>query len=341
MRFLKSVTLFFFVLLFGESCSNDFELTEGKTNIPVVYGVISSKDTATYIRVEKAFVDEETSAGTLAKDAANLYFEDIIVKLIHQQGNKEYILQKVDGNKEGYTRDEGAFATAPNYLYKIKRNELNFIPKDDYKLVVSKIDGTKLTEASTKILTPMSDAKGDVNPPSLTGLLSFGYNSDFRVTWFPDENSVTHDIIITINFVEKKDGVEVERSVDWKVVRNFVDKSVSSSSYNYATKGIRFYEFLAATLSPSEPNNPVTRSFKDISLKILSGGQPIRDYIRIGQVNLGITSSGEIPVYTNMSNGARGIFSSKTEYIRTGMLLSKPALDSLRNGVITKKLNFQ
>ena len=59
--------------LFGgllASCSNDFELTEGTVDLPVVYGTISVGDSATYIRVEKAFVDEQTSAVQLAKDPA-------------------------------------------------------------------------------------------------------------------------------------------------------------------------------------------------------------------------------------------------------------------------------
>lgn len=56
----------------------------------------------------------------------------------------------------------GIFANTPNYLYKITRNELAFVPKQEYKLIVAKNDGNILTESSTKILTPLSDAKDDV-----------------------------------------------------------------------------------------------------------------------------------------------------------------------------------
>lgn len=106
------------------SCSNDFELTEGAVDTPIVYGMISVGDTATYIRVERAFVDENTSALVLSKDPAQLYYNDITVKIRHIKTSKDYTLKRVDGNLEGYQRDAGAFADAPNYLYKIKKVSL-------------------------------------------------------------------------------------------------------------------------------------------------------------------------------------------------------------------------
>jgi hypothetical protein len=334
--FLGNVSLLIFIM----SCSNDFQLVEGGQVVPVVYGVISSKDTASYIRVEKAFIDENIGGDVLAKDAANLYFEDVNVKLRHLKSGEEFTLQKVDGNLEGFKRDEGAFASAPNYLYKIKRSELNLIPKDEYKLIISKNDGSVLTEASTKILTPLSDDNNDVEPRN-TATFSFSYTSDFRVTWFPDENSVIHDVILIINYTEILNGLATEKSVTWKAGINTSDKIATSNSYTFVTKGRAFYEFMASELPPSGPNNPVTRVFKDITFKIISGGQPIKDLIRLGQANLGITSSGEIPTYTNMSNGAIGIFTSKTEFVREGVGIARVSLDSLRNGVITKNLNFK
>ncbi len=340
MRNIFFVVIIISLTIFSISCSNDFELTEIGPDVPVVYGIISAQDTATYIRVEKAFIDENIGGDILARDPANLYFEDINVKIRHIATGKEYNLNKVDGNLEGYKREEGAFASAPNYLYKIKRSTLNFIYKDEYKLIVSKNDGSVLTESSTKILTPLSDNNNDVEPKSSTSF-NFGYNSDFRVTWFPDENAVIHDVILVINYTEILNGVTTEKAATWKAAVNSADKLAGSTAYTFVTKGRSFYEFMAGELTPSGPNNPVTRIFKDISLKILSGGQPIKDFIKIGQANLGITSSGEIPVYTNMSNGARGLFSSKTEFLRLGMGINRTSLDSLRNGVITKKLNFQ
>ena len=311
------------------SCSNDFELTESGADIPIVYGMVSVGDTATYIRVERAFIDEKTSAFVLSKDPAQLYYNDITVKIRHLKTGKDYILNRVDGNLEGFKRDTGVFADAPNYLYKIKKNELNFIPKDEYKFIVNKSDGVILTEATTKAITPYVNE--DITTPGPTALLSFVNNLDFKVRWFGDANAVIHDVKLVFNVKEEREGKFTDKAVTWTLAKN-IDKT------EYATKGRAFYEFIQGAF---EKNNAIKRYFQNASLVIVSGGQEVKDYISIGQANLGITSSGEIPVYTNLSNGGQGIFSSKTTFTRKDIALSNATLDSLRNGVITKSLNFK
>ena len=122
-----------------------------------------------------------------------------------------------------------------------------------------------------------------------------------------------------------------DKSVTWKVAEN-LEKT------EYTFKGRAFYEFMQGAF---EKDPAVKRYFQSASLTIVSGGQAIKDYISIGQANLGITSSGEIPRYSNLSNGALGLFSSKTTFTRPDIGLANVTLDSLRNGVVTKSLNFQ
>lgn len=311
------------------SCSNEFELTEGNVDIPIVYGMISVGDSATYVRVERAFVDENTSAYVLSKNPANLYYEDITVQIRHVKTGKEYTLIRVDGNLEGFKRDTGAFAEAPNYLYKIKKGTLNFIAKDQYKLSIKKVDGTILTEATTTALSPY--ANEDVTNPGPTSLLSFSNNLDYKIRWYGDEAAVIHDIRFIFYVKEEKGGIITDKYVSWPVAKN-LEKT------EYTFKGRAFYEFMQGAF---EKNPSVKRYFQNSTLEITSGAKEIKDYISIGQANLGITSSGEIPSYSNLSNSARGIFSSKTKFTRTDIGLANITLDSLRNGVITKSLNFQ
>ena len=325
-----------------QACSNDFELTENSEPLPVVYGVISAQDTAIYIRVEKSFVSQTISGKDLALNPDNLYYDNAEVVLRHTKTSKEFKLRKVDGNLEGYKRDKGSFADAPNYLYKIRKNEINLIPGDDYKLIVRKSDGNIICEATTPILNVMSDDKGDILSPSTTAKLSFIYGSFVEVSFIPDKNAVIHDIIFTINYREIKNGVESKKSVDWKAGINVSSKIGGASPvYLYPVSGRSFYQFLAGVIPANDPLNPVVRVFDNINMSIISGGQPIKDYINVGQINLGITSSGEIPVYSNISNKGRGIFSSKTSFTREGMILAGTSLDSLRNGIYTKNLNFK
>jgi hypothetical protein len=171
------LTLVFHIVI--SSCSNDFELTEPETEIPVVYGMLSPSDTAIYIRVERAFIDSKTSALTLAKDISKLYFNDISVRLQQVTTGKEFALQRVDGNSEGYKRSQGAFADAPNYLYKIRKSDITLIPGQQYKIKIIKNDGVVLSEATTTLLNPLKNE--DVTSPNASALLSFQNNIDFRV----------------------------------------------------------------------------------------------------------------------------------------------------------------
>ncbi|MFZ1750380.1 MAG: hypothetical protein WAU01_09320 [Saprospiraceae bacterium] len=328
-HYIKNIFLAVVTSLLVLSCSNEFELTQAGQDIPVVYGMISVGDTATYIRVEKAFVDENTSAYVLSKDPGQLYFSDINVKLRHVKTNKDFTLTRVDGNLEGYKRDEGAFADAPNYLYKIKKSALTFIPKDEYKLIISKTDGAVLTEATTTALLPY--ANEDIVSPGASALLSFVNNLDYKFRWFGDEKSVIHDVVMTIFYTEEKAGTVLRKSITWPIARN-IDKT------EYTIKGRAFFDFMAGALD-KDPN--IKRFFQSASFAVISGGQEVKEYISIGQANLGITSSGEIPVYTNLSNDARGLFSSRTAFERINIGLAQGTLDSLKNGSITRSLNFK
>ncbi len=341
MNFLRFFIVLSGILIFN-ACSNDFELTENSEPLPVVYGVISAQDTAIYIRVEKSFVSQTISGKDLALDASNLYYDDANVILRHQKSGQEFTLTKVDGNLEGFPRDKGSFADAPNYLYKIKRNVINLIPGDEYKLIVRRDDGQVICEATTPILKAMSDDLGDVPAPSLSAKLSFIPGSSLQVSFFPDINAVIHDIIFTIHYREIKNGITEKKSVDWKAAVNISNKSGGGGHvYGYLVPGRNFFQFLAGVIPASDPLDPVDRVLDNIDMSIISGGEPIKDYINIGLVNLGITSSGEIPVYSNISNNGRGLFSSKTTYIREGMALATGSLSELRTGEYTKQLNFK
>ena len=101
-------------------------------SIPVVYGLINAQDTAHYIRVEKAFLDPNVSGPELARIPDSLYYDNIQVQ-IERTGSSEdtYTLNRVDGNLEGFVREDGLFAKSPNYLYKLKLSAGQKLQGDD------------------------------------------------------------------------------------------------------------------------------------------------------------------------------------------------------------------
>lgn len=332
------ILLFFVAIIVYSSCSNDFDLTESSTEIPVVYGLLSQADSAIYIRVEKTFIDENIEPKILAQDPNNFYFDNIIVQLTNLNSNKSYFLQKVDGNAEGYPRTDGVFISAPNYLYKIHNNQLDGGKLGDtipYELLIKKEDGSILAKSKTRVLKALQEK--DITSPSSAGSLVFEYNKNFNIGFKPDSYSFIHDISLIIHYSEEKNGVVENKSLKWPIIKNYNANQPGNLIIVYPVAGRAFYEYLKSNIAP-DPF--VNRLLKTGSIEVTSGGVDVKNYINIVQANIGITSSGEIPTYTNIENGL-GLFSSKSYVIRDNITFAPITRDSVANGIITKGLNFR
>lgn len=305
----------------------------------MVYGLLSPNDTAIYVRVEKTFINEEVEPAVLAQDPTNLYYENIEVILRNTNTpSQAYKLEKVDGNLEGYPREAGFFVQAPNILYKLKKDNLpggNLEDNKQYELIVREADGKVLASAKTQVLRALTEK--DITSPSSSASLAFDYSRDFNLSFRSDPFAYIHDIYLTIYFSEEKDGILSEKSLRWPIVRNLNANQPNNLNIQYAFKGRAFYEFLKSNLT-EDPK--ISRFLKFASVEIASGGLELRDYINIVQANLGITSSGEIPSYTNVNNGI-GLFSSRTSVRRDNVSFALMTRDSIANGIITKNLNFR
>ena len=84
----------------------------------------------------------------------------------------------------------------------------------------------------------------------------------------------------------------------------------------------------------------VTRTFKRIDFEIYAGGQEFINYSTAGISNTGITGFQPLATYTNITGGL-GIFSSRSKYTRSNLILNDPALNLLKTSDLTKLLNFR
>lgn len=342
---IKQFSLFLLLIIGLSSCSNDFDLIDSKREIPVVFGVLSRFDTAHYIRIERAFADENKSAIELAKNIDSLYYSNIDVELIRKRDNKVFSLKRIDGNKEGYKRQTGAFINDPNYLYKIKANEINLEKNQVYKLVVKRKDGSIITEAETTITPQMTFIENRTLfgfPPK------FSANTAFTVAWAADstiENTKMFDVQMNFQIRETpKDGTG-ERIVDltWNIAKNYIPSGNSlilgSNTAIFKidpNEPLAFYKFLALQFANSKP---ATRKIENINIKVIGVGNELFSYYNIGNINTGITGTEVTPTYTNIKNGY-GVFSSKGQFITQNFLLSDKALVELTSGTITGNLGF-
>lgn len=328
--------LFFGILSFlAVQCSEDFQLTEPYKDIPVVYGLIKRTDTAQYIRLEKAFVDENIPASQISKIADSLYYQNATVNLIQTATNTSHTLIRVDAALEGYPREAGPFATLPNYMYKIRTNSLNLKGGEELKLQIDRGDGSALVSSKIILVSDLSF----VFPDDGTRQLFFAYRSSYDFKWKNKSNTTVFDLkalvyidefdVVSQKSMSKIIEIPFAKSQPGKIDR--ID-NISSTKVN----GSEFYNFLHDKLVV---NTSVERYINKIDFILTGGGPEIQGYLSILNANTGITASQEIPRYTNLSEGF-GVFSS-TVSIKKSITLEPPTLDSLQSNALTKDLNFK
>jgi len=322
------------------NCSNDFELTKGETNKPVIYGFLSPLDTATYIRVEKAFVSETTNAFELAQRPEELYYEDIAVSL--SSGSNTYPLTRVDGAAEGYPRDAGVFLNAPNYLYKLVLPDgETYDDGETFQLsITDNVSDTTITEVTTAIvhrpviLRPFENDEFEWRS-SIEG------QNDILVQWrLNNTTAAVFDIRIRLNYQEAINGDinnQVNKSAVFTVLKNIEPNDEDDTNIEVE---ILATNILAGIGNAVDASGPGPRFYSTMEVIVDAGSRDLTDFISVGQANTGLTGAAVPPIFSNIPGGF-GLFSSRNSATRGGLLLINEARDSLEDGRFTKHLNFQ
>ena len=318
------------------SCSNEFDLTAPAQEIPIVYGLLSRADDTHYIRVERAFINEETSALELAQRPEELYFDEVIVELVRERDGTTFLLEEVDGSQIGLERDLGIFATSPNILYQIGADELNLQEEEIYRLNIRRPnDDGLLTTATTPIVGDVRlnrPIPGNQKPP-----LRILEDDEITILWAADESARLFDVAMVVNY-EEFDPLDpntlVQKSVEWKLAESIEGEDGPN---RIEPDGIEFYRFLSANI---EVDANLQRVLTTIDIRIDAGGEELFNYINVGQANTGITSSQIIPNYTNLSSGL-GIFASRNTFLETDFVLDGQTRTALRENELTRDLNFR
>jgi hypothetical protein len=311
------------------SCDNELVVTDEWKDIPVVWGLLNKSDTAHYIRVEKAFLDPTTSALDIARIPDSLYYDNATVSLKRVNTGQVFMLQRVDGIAEGYPREPGIFAESPNYLYKIKANVINLVIGEKYEFILDKGDGSTPVTAQTIIL-PRPELR---NPP-VGSLLAFRRNNSYTFTWNAIPDAGIFDLKLRFYYKETildSGIVNAPKSFEWDIATNIPDNEYTLSN------GIEFFNTVKANV-PAKLG--AIRNFDSVEIIIWAGGVELANFIKLAKANTGITSTQDIPVYTNLSEGL-GIFSSRNVSYNPGFQLAPQTLDSLKAGSVTKTLNFK
>lgn len=342
---MKKIFLFIAVVastIFYPSCFNDIDLTSEWKDIPIVYGLISKSDSANYIRVEKAFIDNNISALDLAQIPDSLYYDNISVQLRSLNPNDPvtYDLNRVDGNEKGFVREDGVFANAPNYLYELVLpvgEEL--VGSQEYELVINRGDNSDLVTATALIVDDIDIRDPDSDPSTANAVNWEQYG--LKVGWRGSNGAEIFDVTIFLNIEEKDQSNPANDKIvtlEWKIEQNLPAVYVNDQvRMDTRLNKVDLFQYLGNRLEVS-PN--IARRFISFDVLVTGGGEALNDYISAGNANTGITSTQVIPTFTNLSEGY-GIFSSRNSQFQEGYVLNASTKDSLQTNPLTQDLNFQ
>lgn len=334
-------------LLLFNSCSNDLEVVEPGKQVPVVYGFLNMSDSATYIRVEKSFVSPTISALELAKVADSLYYKDITVWLVRINNARidSFQLTRVDGNLEGYPRDSGVFARTPNVLYKINNSILRMVGNERWRITVRQ--GTKiLTQATTAVIGnfTLDTSAPQLDSPyvGMTENSKLSFNIQSADISNIDVTGRFFDLSMTIFYEESINGTTfTTKKLDWQMLKNRARQRLGSSwerDIILERSGLDMLRFMANNIPKG---GSIIRKFKSFDIKIDIGNDEINNFTSIAAANAGITGSQTLPTYTNLTNGAFGLFASRNQIIQKNYRFGASALRLLQESDITKDLNFR
>lgn len=322
------------------ACSNDFDLIADADNTPVTFGFLDRQDSIHYIRVEKTFIDENINALELAKDPNQLYYDNISVQLDRVDETntvtQSLSLEEVNGTDLGLGREDGVFATNPNKLYRfILPNDDEFEGGEKVRLTVNTGEEKAPVTAETTIVGDVEFIDGQ---PATQ--IVWKYDRETNFGWRTSKGSALFDLVLYINIdeIDPNDNTNITtRTLEWVIQRN-IRRDGETPRMNVDIEGVRFFQFIQSQLQDAPR---VRRFFRSIDVVISAGGQELLDFLDITQANTGITSSQEIPSFTNFDNGGLGLFTSRSTAVTTVNSLERETRDSLLNGIYTKDLNFQ
>lgn len=333
------------------SCSEKFDVAAPYKDVTVVYGYLDMSDTAHYIRIQKAFLDENKSAVDMAKVSDSSFFSDIDVTIerYNAGGTNSFVnsipLTRVDLTTEGYPKQPGAFFNAPNYAYKFTNAlEQQYV----YRLKIVHKNSGNVDSADAPVIYNQKIAPYggfyvdllDNSNTNLSGLTFFSTIANRGFTIDGNYSAVTGynynkeespaqiaQAIIRFNWVDSNaiNGAKTYHSYDFDAGYT----PVSKKTISFALKNQTMFSAIAAGMGAAPANT--YRLFEPCDLTIYLSTS---DYNKYQQAMLfqgtGLTASEISPIYTNIKGkDALGLFTSRA--MRTGkIIISDMTVDSLR-----------
>ena len=332
MYYLKRLLCFLFIIATVSACDNDVDVNASWEETTFVYGLLDIHDSVHYVKVNKAFLNNDKDAEQVAKNNPDSIYHTQDIRVILQELKNGSVSNEITLQKDTLrTKEEGLFPSPKHILYKTPPYQLN--ANRQYQIRVEKLKQKEPVYATTPIVDDIV-----LNYPTKRNQLSFGEVEELEFNWSTGQNAYFYNLQIDIFYVNKntRTGNFNKDTIHWTVFRQQTTSSTAGGSdFEYEIPSTEFYQRLASGL---DRKNDIVRPVDSMSakVKVTGGAREIFNYMRVNEPSISIVQKN--PEYTNINNG-RGIFSSRNTF-SYDIGFSSGTRDSLVNGRFTRDLQF-
>jgi len=150
-------------------------------------------------------------------------------------------LDKVDGNLEGFVKDTGIFAKAPNFLYKTKEV---LDKSSSYKLLITEADNGKEISSSTEIIDDFQ-----VLRPAAGQKVNFFPGAFYNTQWYSAKDGKIYALTVRFYYKELNAAdttIQEEKYLDWPIVTS--ERSNSTAGFQPMDVNISGDAFIAISI---------------------------------------------------------------------------------------------
>lgn len=299
-------------------CENEIDINAPYKEVPFVIGLLDASQNVQYIRIQKAYqnsVSQTTQEGAQYPDS--LYFDTLVVTVRNLRDTLEGIHNFIKSFE--ISKEDGFFTTVGHHVYKS-----NFTPKvsGEYELTIFNPKSGQTYQSRTEIVEPSTMKTG-----AFYGLAPYSLlPSPIIVIEKRGAGTAIQDSYLRFYYQEFKlsDPSKIDTLfIDYYLERGAtVDFSFTPRRPFLVPRA--FYDFLFNNIPK---NMGVGRRYIALERRIATGSLFLKDVIELNKDNGGFIDKKRD--YSNLTNGAQGIFSSRSQTSNIIELFRPGTFDSI------------
>jgi hypothetical protein len=294
-----------------------------------VYGMLDPTDSVNYIRVNRVFLGAG-DANQIAQVQDSVYFKPGEASVVVEKYYNGTLKQKYNFS-ETYEKplEPGVF----NVNQLIYKSTQNFKSDSANKFFEYVLKVTNLKTGTVFESEPISLVKDITSSPTQAcGTLgstcffntlnvnispfqsSFSGPSETNLLIATPKNCATASVKLRFHYTTiNLDATSIKKYFDFTLEDQDADVPTGGQNLDFTFQGVTFYNALNNSIL--DDNNVYERVADSITFHFYFAGEELQLYKDIN--NTSGSFGQEKPIYTNMKNGAVGVFSSRTKYVLT------------------------